>query len=74
LAPNGDLFVADAGNHTLRRIVVATGVVTTVVGSPRRAGVQLGVLPESLSAPRRIVFLEGGELAFTDELAVLRKR
>lgn len=30
--PNGDLFVADAGNHRVRRIAAATGTISTVVG------------------------------------------
>jgi sugar lactone lactonase YvrE len=30
--PNGDLFVADTGNHRVRRIAAGTNVITTVVG------------------------------------------
>jgi len=29
---NGDLFVADTGNHRVRRIAASTGVITTVLG------------------------------------------
>ena len=29
----GNLYVADAGNHTLRQVVVATGAVTTLAGT-----------------------------------------
>ena len=30
---SGNLFVADCNNHTIRRIVVATGAVTTLAGT-----------------------------------------
>jgi hypothetical protein len=30
----GNLYVSDEGNHAVRKIVIATGAVTTVVGSP----------------------------------------
>lgn len=29
-----NLYVADTGNHTIRKIVIASGVVTTIAGSP----------------------------------------
>ncbi len=32
LAPNGDLFIADAGNHRVRRVESGSGVITTVLG------------------------------------------
>lgn len=34
----GNLFVADRGNHTIRMVVVATGVVTTLVGTAGMSG------------------------------------
>jgi hypothetical protein len=34
----GNLFVADSGNHTIRQIVIATGVVTTLAGSAGTSG------------------------------------
>ena len=33
-----NLYIADSGNHTIRRIKIATGEVTTLAGSPRITG------------------------------------
>lgn len=33
LALNGDLFIADTGNHAIRRLAIATGILTTVAGT-----------------------------------------
>ena len=53
----GNLFVADVGNHTIRKVVIATGVVTTLAGSPGTTGSTDGTgpaarfnLPEGLAA------------------------
>lgn len=43
-APNGitsdgtNLYVVDSGNHTIRKIVIATGVVSTIAGAAGKAG------------------------------------
>jgi sugar lactone lactonase YvrE len=34
----GNLYVADRGNHTIRKIVIATGVVSTIAGTPLVSG------------------------------------
>ncbi|HZX48523.1 MAG TPA: hypothetical protein VFF47_04815 [Nitrospirota bacterium] len=34
----GNLYVADTGNHTIRKVVISTGEVTTVAGIPARPG------------------------------------
>ncbi len=39
----GDLYVADTYNDTIRKVVAATGVVTTVAGSPLNSGDADGV-------------------------------
>ena len=33
VAANGDLYIADTGNHAVRKVSAATGVITTVAGS-----------------------------------------
>jgi sugar lactone lactonase YvrE len=52
----GNLYVTDSGNSTIRQIVVATGTVTTVVGSAGQSGVAPGPLPASLNGPAGLVF------------------
>jgi hypothetical protein len=71
----GNLFVADY-NHTIRKIVVRTQTVTTVVGSPDRVGVVLGPLPAGLSEPWGLALGPAGELLISDstENAILALR
>jgi sugar lactone lactonase YvrE len=33
-----NLFVADSGNHTIRKVVIATGAVTTLAGTAGTSG------------------------------------
>jgi hypothetical protein len=67
----GNLFVADLGNSTIRKVVIATGVVTTVVGSPSRDGFILGPLPAGLYQPSGLAFGPTGELFITGPNTVL---
>jgi sugar lactone lactonase YvrE len=69
----GNLFVADVGNLTIRKIAVATRAVTTVAGVVGRLGVVLGPLPGQLAGPAGLEALSSGELVITDrhEHAVL---
>src|SRR5262249_15548067 len=39
----GNLYVADTNNHTIRKVVLATGVVTTVAGAAIMAGSADGI-------------------------------
>jgi hypothetical protein len=39
----GNLFVADSANHSLRKVVAATGVVTTLAGQPYKSGTADGI-------------------------------
>lgn len=54
----GNLYVADSGNHTIRRIT-PDGNVKTVVGVPGSQGIQLGPLPGSLNWPTFLAVLPG---------------
>jgi sugar lactone lactonase YvrE len=62
----GNLYVADIGNATIRKIVIQTAAVSTVIGSAGQSGVSLGPLPASLAAPYGVVVLPAGDLAITD--------
>ena len=63
----GNLFVADASNHTIRMIVAASQVVSTVVGAASRQGVLLGSLPGELDAPAGLAFGDSGQLFITEQ-------
>jgi len=67
-------YVADCSKHTIRKVVLATGQVTTVVGGPDRAGVVLGPLPAGPNMPCGVAFAADGGMPITDENALLRAR
>jgi sugar lactone lactonase YvrE len=67
----GDLFVADTNNNAVRHIDVASGAVTTVIGSPDRPGVALGPLPAQLSLPAAVALTPSGALLVVSENAIL---
>lgn len=50
---SGNIYVADTGNHTIRKIT-PVGVVTTVVGIPGKRGFSGGVLPGTIASPQGI--------------------
>jgi sugar lactone lactonase YvrE len=70
----GSLYVADSLSNAVRKIDVASGVVTTVVGTPGHAGVLLGALPARLDRPGSATVLGSGAIAITDESSVLVAR
>jgi hypothetical protein len=67
----GNLYVADSGNHVMRKIDLATATVTTVVGDKAISGVLPGALPARLNGPGAVSVLPGDRLAILDENAVL---
>lgn len=44
---SGDIYIADSGNRVIRRVVAATGIIETFVGSG-----QLGEVPANVAIPR----------------------
>ena len=62
----GNLFVADSGKDTIRKIHIATQLVTTVVGTPGRWEIVLGPLPAEIASPMGLAFLPSGELVISD--------
>lgn len=58
-ADDGSIFIADSGNHTVRRIS-ADRVVTTVLGRAGQAGHSFGAAPGGLDTPRSLALVPGG--------------
>jgi sugar lactone lactonase YvrE len=67
----GNVFVADTGNHTIRKVTPA-GVVTTIVGRAGISGVMTGALPGLLNAPKGIAINATGNIFVTTENAVVK--
>lgn len=65
----GNLYVADTGNHTVRKIT-PNGSVSTLLGRAGQAGIVLGPAPAGLVAPRSVTVVPGG-LVIASRLAVL---
>ncbi len=59
---SGNLLVADTLNHTIRKIVLATAAVSTVVGTGGVASIELGPTPGILNTPSGIAAGAGGAL------------
>jgi len=67
----GNMYVADTGNGTIRRIGISNAV-STVIGVPGTQNNVLGPLPGGLNAPRGITALGAGTLAVTSHNLVLK--
>jgi DNA-binding beta-propeller fold protein YncE len=67
----GNMFVADTGNGTIRRITMSNAV-STVAGVPGSQNNVLGPLPGGLNAPRGIAALSAGTLAVTAQNLLLK--
>ncbi|MCC7326202.1 MAG: hypothetical protein IT521_05295 [Burkholderiales bacterium] len=68
---SGRIYVADTGNHLVRRISAA-GTVTTIAGRAGSVGVILGDLPGSLNAPIGMAIDINGARYTASENSVLR--
>ena len=62
----GNLLVADAGNHAIRKVAVATGTVTTLAGTLALVGVAPGRLPAALNVPAGVAIAPTGDIYLTD--------
>ncbi len=67
----GELWIADSINNIVRHVDVASGVVTTVVGTLHEQGVLLGPLPSQLTQPVTLTLTPTGLLAVVSENSVL---
>jgi sugar lactone lactonase YvrE len=65
MGPGGILYVADYGNHTIRKITSA-GVVTTFAGSGGFAGSTNGTTAARFNNPRGLAFDSAGNLYVAD--------
>lgn len=68
VATNGDVYIADTGNHVIRKVTAATGTITTVAGngSPGYSGTGLIATASSLKSPRGIQVASNGDLYIGD--------
>jgi len=60
----GHLYVADSVNAAVRKVDLATGTVTTLVGVLGQRGERLGPLPGGLSRPYGIAMAPSGAGVF----------
>ena len=68
VAANGDLYIADTGNHVIRRVVAGTGIITTVAGngSPGSLGDGGPATAARLNSPRGIAIDASGDIYIGD--------
>lgn len=59
---SGNLYVADTGNSTIRRIALANADVITILGLAGQAGVKLGPVPARLNTPGAVSVQPSGGL------------
>ena len=62
----GNLYVADYGNHSIRKIVIATGEVTTLAGSGASGFVNGTGTAAQFNNPRKLTIDNAGNLYVTD--------
>ena len=68
LDANGDVYIADVGNHRIRKITVADGIITTVAGNGVQgfAGDGGSATSASLDRPSNIAFDSNGDMFVLD--------
>ncbi|MDF9832341.1 autotransporter-associated beta strand protein [Ereboglobus sp. PH5-5] len=67
LDTTGNLYIADTGNHTIRKIDAATNIVTTIAGTAGTNGAQDGIgMQSTLTAPAGIAIDADEEIYVLD--------
>src|SRR5205814_820849 len=68
LDASGNLYIADQGNHRIRKVDAATGIITTVAGngSPAFAGDGGAATSASLNSPSGVALDASGNLYIAD--------
>src|SRR5205814_7961110 len=68
VASNNDLYIADTGNHEIRKVSAATGIITTVAGngSPGSSGDAGAATSARLNSPRGIAVAANGDFYIGD--------
>ena len=69
VAPNGDIYIGDVGNHRIRKVDINTGIITTIAGTgvPGYNGEGVPALMAQLNFPGFPKFDLQGNLFFTDQ-------
>jgi sugar lactone lactonase YvrE len=68
----GNLYIADINNFIVRRVVLATGIITTYAGTPGTAGTpgnNVAATSTSLNGPDAVTVDTGGNLFIADQNA-----
>jgi len=74
--PAGNLLIAEAENHCIRRVDARTGIITTVAGNGKKgySGDNAKAIDATMNEPYAVVADRGGDLYIVDRLnAVIRK-
>lgn len=68
ILPNGDIYIADTGNHAIRKVLAATGTITTVAGTgnPGSSGDGGAATLAKLNSPRGIAIASNGDVYIGD--------
>lgn len=70
----GTLFIADTQNGAIRRLVLSTLTVTTIVGMLAQHTLMLGPLPGGLVTPQALAVDAAGAVYISDDFAILVAR
>ena len=68
---NGNLFIADSGSHIVRKVVLSSGMISTVAGIPQKPGVAVNGGPATLATlfvPTGVATDAAGNVYIADSL------